>query len=123
MLLFISSCGNINVVKLGEEFSLHIGQNASIDGDQLRIKFQEVVEDSRCPTGVTCIWEGRVSCMLKITYRRFVQNMLITEPGLNRWPPEVSFKDYSIAFHIEPYPEAGIEIPTDEYRLQLRITK
>lgn len=30
------------------------------------ITFSEVLEDSRCPTNVTCIWEGRVKINVKI---------------------------------------------------------
>ncbi|AFL80773.1 hypothetical protein Aeqsu_1280 [Aequorivita sublithincola DSM 14238] len=31
------------------------------------IKFLEVLEDSRCPTGVTCIWAGRARVKVEIT--------------------------------------------------------
>ena len=35
-----------------------IGQTASIEGEKLVIKFKAVLEDSRCPVNVVCVWAG-----------------------------------------------------------------
>jgi hypothetical protein len=43
---------------IDKEFSLGIGQTANIDGEKLVIKFKAVVEDSRCPVNVVCVWAG-----------------------------------------------------------------
>jgi len=117
-----SACSN-GGVRIGEEFSLHIGESASVRGEELQIKFLEVTEDSRCPRGVTCIWEGRVSCLVEITYQGSLDSVVITEPGLTSIPHEHFFKEYKLAYYIEPYPEAGVEIAEGEYRLHLKISK
>jgi hypothetical protein len=49
----IKGVSSTNEVKLGQEFTLSIGQNAAITGENLTIKFAEVISDSRCPQGVT----------------------------------------------------------------------
>jgi len=121
--LFVVSACNSNAVSLGQEFSLRIGESASIRGEELQIRFLEVTEDSRCPTGVVCVWEGRVRCLVEITYRESLHQVELTEPGLTSWPPENTFNKYKIAYHIEPYPQAGTEIDIEEYRLDLRISK
>lgn len=118
-----TACSETTKVSLGEEVSLIIGQSASIKGEELQIRFIEVVGDSRCPRGVTCIWAGEVKCIVEITHRDSLQRVTLTEPGLTSWPPTESFKQYQIAFHVEPYPEAGIDIAPDEYRLLLKVTK
>lgn len=41
-----------------------LGETASVEGYDL--KFIEVLEDSRCPKGVNCVWAGRVR--IKISY-------------------------------------------------------
>jgi hypothetical protein len=41
-----------------KEFSLGMGQSASIDGEKLIIKFKAVLEDSRCPINALCAWAG-----------------------------------------------------------------
>ncbi|MFC1957203.1 hypothetical protein ACFLX0_00085 [Chloroflexota bacterium] len=118
----IAACSS-NAVSLDQEFSLQIGESASIRGEKLQFRFLEVTEDSRCPTGVVCIWEGRVSVLLEITYRESLQKVELTEPGLTSWPPENAFNEYKIAYHVEPYPQASAEIAEDEYRLHLKISK
>ena len=121
-LFTISACGN-DGVSIGEEFSLHIGESASVRGEELQISFLEVTEDSRCPRGVTCIWEGRVSCLVEITYRGSLDSIVLTEPGLASFPHEQSFQEYKLVYHIEPYPQAGTEIAEEEYQLHLKISK
>jgi hypothetical protein len=117
------TCNGSTKISLGEEVSLNISQSASIKGEELQIKFVEVVEDSRCPRGVTCIWAGEVKCMVEITHRDSLQQVTLIEPSSTSWPSVESFNQYQIAFHVEPYPEAGIDIALNEYQLLLKITK
>ena len=55
--LSAASAGPANVL-IDKEFSLGIGQTASIEGERLVIKFKAVLEDSRCPVNVVCVWAG-----------------------------------------------------------------
>ena len=45
---------------LGEAFDLKIGDTATIGTDGPTVELVEIVEDSWCPSDVTCVWEGRV---------------------------------------------------------------
>lgn len=122
-ILFVFAACSSDTVNLGQEFSLRIGESASIKGEELQVRFLEVTEDSRCPRGVVCVWEGRVSCLVEITYRGSLDSVVLTEPGLTDFPTEQSFHEYKLAYHIEPYPQASAEITEDEYRLHLKISK
>jgi hypothetical protein len=113
----------LKTVDLGQEFSLHIGESASIRGEELQVKFLEITEDSRCPTGVVCVWEGRVSGRVEITYGKSIHSVFLTEPGSTSWPSEITFEEYKITYHVEPYPQAGTEIAKEEYLLELTISK
>jgi hypothetical protein len=42
-------------VELGAEFELKLGETALISGQQLRLTFDKVTEDSRCPSSVSCV--------------------------------------------------------------------
>ena len=44
---------------LDEVFTLGGGRDAVIRGDGLRLRFTEVLEDSRCPARVECVWTGQ----------------------------------------------------------------
>lgn len=110
-------------VTLGQESSLRVGQSVTISGEELEIRFVEVVEDSRCPRDVTCVWEGKVSCIVEITYRESLHQVVLIQPGLTSQPSREPFREYQMSFHVEPYPEADWEIPKDDYRLLLRVVK
>ena len=124
IVLVLSSCaGNGKVkVSLGQEFSLRIGQSVVITGEDLGIKFLEVSEDSRCPKGVTCVWEGRVVALVEISTNGSTQQLELTEPGLTDAPARETFKEYEITYKVEPYPEVGREISADEYRLLITVS-
>ncbi len=109
-------------VKLGEEFSLSIGQRATISGENLGITFLKVLEDSRCPKNVTCIWAGRATSLVSIVSNN-TTDIELTEPGLTDQTSQQDFRDYQIDFHLLPYPEAGEEITTDQYKLLMTISK
>jgi hypothetical protein len=119
------SCGGLNDVQVGldEEFCLSIGQYASVTGEDLAINFQEVTEDSRCPSDVTCVWAGRVSCVVEFTQTGSSYRMTLTEPGLMSEYTREEYEEYEITFHVTPYPEADKKIADDTYRLHLVISK
>lgn len=50
---------------LGEPFWLRVGQTVNIVNQPLQITFREVLQDSRCPSDVVCIWEGEVVLALE----------------------------------------------------------
>lgn len=110
-------------IGLGQDFFLRIGGSVSIEGSGLDVKFLEVTADSRCPIGVVCVWEGRVSCLVEVNYRESLCQIILTAPGLRWWPSEGTFGEYQILYRVEPYPQAGTRISRDEYRLALRINK
>jgi hypothetical protein len=49
---------------LGEEFALKFGQSAVAGENSLRVTFEAVKNDSRCPADVTCVWSGVVNVRL-----------------------------------------------------------
>lgn len=46
------------------EVAVALGARATVDG--LAVAFDAVPEDSRCPTGVDCVWEGRATVRVTI---------------------------------------------------------
>jgi hypothetical protein len=119
---FLSGCAASSGLKAvsGEEVALKVGQRVEIDGGKMNIQFVKVLEDSRCPRNVTCIWQGQAVCSLEITLPDgSVNNLDVIEPGLTDTFSQAAFKDYLIYFHLKPYPENATGIAEDEYRLAL----
>ena len=125
-LVLAIGCTNITSsiqTKLGQEFSLSIGQTAAITGEDLKVKFVEVVEDSRCPSGVECPWAGRVSCIIELTQNRATSKTVLTQSGLTEGYAIETYELYQLKFRVEPYPQAGKAINKSDYRLLLTISK
>lgn len=49
-----------------DQFQLKINQTASLEHDTIKVKFLNVISDSRCPTDVTCVWEGEAKITVNI---------------------------------------------------------
>jgi len=110
--------------RLGEEFSLPVGQSVVITGEDLGIKFVEVSEDSRCPKDVTCVWEGRVTAVVEISTGGSSQQLNLSQPGLTDAPARQKYGGYELTYKVEPYPEkAEVQIAADEYRLLIVLNK
>ncbi|MGD0353839.1 MAG: hypothetical protein ABSB31_00150 [Dehalococcoidia bacterium] len=108
---------------LNNEFSLAIGQTAGIQEEQLIIKFDGIQEDSRCPRGATCIWQGRVSCVLQVSDGNDSTKIVLTQPGLSSQYGEGTYNKYDFTSHVQPYPELGKKISSEDYRVLLTIKK
>jgi hypothetical protein len=116
------ACVKATPGSLGQELNLQIGQTVRLASENMQLTFREVTEDSRCPSGVVCIWAGRATSLLKIVYGDAVYYVSLTEMGGGQVVTQ-DFLNYKIAFNLQPYPAAGKTISTSDYRLTLIITK
>ena len=99
-------------ISFAEELEIKFEETVSHDG--LKLYFYDV-EDSRCPSDVTCIWEGKVSAMIHISN----QTHKIGGPhGLNT--PLTFFEPYKIILlDVSPIP---ISTEKTDYVATLEIT-
>ena len=88
----------------------------------LKVKFDEVIEDSRCPGDVVCVWAGRVSCIVEITIDGITNKTVLSQSGLTDDYATQQYEQYIMRFRVEPYPHTGTEIKDSDYRLWLTIT-
>ena len=125
VLLISTGCSTGKDVKasLGEEFSVNIGQTARIDSEDLEIEFIDIVGDSRCPKGVTCIWAGEVTAKVAINTGNSLDELLLTEHGLSNGKATAVYQKYRLVYHVEPYPEQGITIAKDQYQLLIMVSR
>jgi len=61
----------------GKEFTLQMGESVRLEGTQSIIQFLAVPEDSRCPSGVQCIWAGNARVSLKLDATQFDLNTTV----------------------------------------------
>ncbi|NHJ01777.1 MAG: hypothetical protein EAX86_06510 [Candidatus Heimdallarchaeota archaeon] len=111
----------VNLAEIDTEFSLHIGESAIIKDQGIKIKFIDVLEDSRCPSDVQCIWEGTVSLMINIKYNeQDLGNFVLNSTNLHK----ASFMEYYVQFkELNPYPVSTQIIPKTAYQATFRVAQ
>ncbi|WP_123027732.1 hypothetical protein [Mycolicibacterium stellerae] len=92
---------------LGQQFPLTAGQEATIAGENLRVRFTDVLEDSRCPTEVECFWTGqaRIAIAVQPAGRAATTVDFNTNPAPGQNVQTADVDGYTIALKsLDPYP-------------------
>ena len=125
LLLFLGAGQTLtgkNEVPLDQEFTLKIGQQAVVQNTKLKIRFADVLEDSRCPEGVECIWEGngKVNLELKKSAKKLISVLVNT----GREPRAAEYRGYTVRLvKLSPSPKAGEVIDPSQYEATLVASK
>ena len=81
--IFLTGCSKNQVavtINPGENFTIGVGQSARITGEDMIVKFVEVIGDSRCPQNVNCVWEGVASSHVTITHKDVSYQIVLNQP-------------------------------------------
>jgi hypothetical protein len=117
----ISSCGSAKGVTPGEPFQLTYGDEAETDG--VTIRFAEIVAESRCPRSVTCVWAGDAEIRLLLMKGDERQSLRLHTAGTAEMPSSASAMGLRIELvELVPYPETPERIPSNSYRVRLKVT-
>ena len=120
--LFAQQSRKAEVIRLGQEFELKINQEAVIEGEGLAVTFESVLEDSRCPEGVDCIWSGNAKIRIGSSKQKHAP--MLIELNTNVGPKSSSYLNYEIRLvELKPRPKADKPIQPNEYKAALIITK
>ncbi len=129
LLAGISACGNPTssdqipesaLLPSSREIVLHFGDDIRLEGSVLRIGFGEVLEDSRCPADVVCVWEGNGKVVIGIAAGMGPTHPLTLNTSLE--PRSVVWSGIRITLlELNPAPQAGKRIPPEEYSVRLRL--
>lgn len=104
------------------EFVLRPNQQKSVFAGHLKIKFVEVTDDSRCPTGVTCVWAGNAVVKLVITGYRAGSKTV--ELNTNGGVKGDQLEGYAINLEsVTPYPKANKPIKKTDYRATISVSR
>jgi hypothetical protein len=112
-------------MSISRDITLTINQESLLDFStpELKLKFLSVVEDSRCPVGVDCIWEGNAKVRLQISLSETNDSSEIFELNTNLEPRSVQIEDYQIEFfNLTPKPKVDLKIEPENYIAIFSIT-
>ena len=108
-------------VSLDQPFTLRVGRSATVAGEGLTVSFEAVPSDSRCPTGVQCVWAGNavVQVVLSKDGKAFG-----AELNTSLEPTSVDYLNYNIRLvSLAPYPSSTNPSPQSQYRATFVVTR
>jgi hypothetical protein len=108
----------------GREQSVSIGvhHETAVPRAGFKIKFAEMVEDSRCPADVNCVWAGNAK--VKIEVRRGRRLAKTFELNSTTAPNVIKYNGYEIKLkELTPLPRTNARIDPDKCEAVFEITK
>lgn len=107
--------------QLDQAFEVKAAEVVTVQG--LRITFEGVSEDSRCPTGATCVWAGDAAARftLELPPAAALERILHTN---GRFAQQTEVGDFVIRLEdVRPYPKEGATIAPGDYRATLVVKR
>lgn len=111
-------------VSLNEQFTIKAGHQVVIKGEKLSVQFSSVQNESRCPTGVQCVWEGNAAISIEVSKKRKKSVRAILNTNTAIQPNELAYKNYRIKLlGLNPYPRIDEKIEPKDYEAVMIVTK
>jgi hypothetical protein len=112
---------------LNEAFTLRGGQEAATSDENLRLRFTDVLEDSRCPKQVECFWTGqaRMAILVRPAGREPTTTEFNTNPAPGQNIQTARVGEYTINLQsLDPYPQTIDESTAlEDYTATLLVQK
>ena len=110
-------------VKVGESFTLRIGEAAKVEDAEVTVTFQEVSSDSRCPKDVNCIQAGEAVVVLALESadgKKTLVELAVPPGGAS---PAAAFEALRVAVvELQPQTESTKSIDPSSYMATVRLT-
>ena len=107
--------------ELGRPFEMKPAEVVEIQG--LRITFEGISEDSRCPTGAQCIWAGDAAATFTFQKRPAdaLQRVLHTN---SRFERQAECDTFIVRLEdVKPYPKQSARTAPEDYRAVIIVTR
>lgn len=99
---------------------LSVGTTVPVPGGNADITFVRVAEDSRCPTGTTCIWEGDAVAELRVAPADAAARTLQLHTN-TQFAREGRAGNTTVTLErLDPHPSADAPVAAGRYRVTLR---
>ena len=104
-----------------DNVTVKAGQQKSAKRSKLKIKFVSVVEDSRCPIGVNCVWAGNAKIKVMVTSARGTETF---EMNTGLGPKGNQYDGWAINLDsLTPLPRANVTTDPKSYQAKFTVTR
>lgn len=114
----LAGCNSAAAPGLGDEFTLRVGESAALTELGVWMRFHRVVEDSRCPTSVVCVWSGDGAVLMEVAPLNGDSKESVLHTNVE--PNSISLGRAELRLvKLDPYPTAPGSIAPDAYVVTL----
>ncbi len=109
---------------LNRPFALGINDKACNLDQNICVTMDSVYDDSRCPEGVNCIWEGNAKMRFKVTTAKKSHVLYLdTQPTSNIYHNDTIVGGYRVTLNqLSPHPVADNPIKLSDYAAEIQIS-
>jgi hypothetical protein len=108
---------------LEREFKIKYSQELTVKGQGLKVKFDSLLEDSRCPTDVKCVWEGDAKILISVRRASAKESKMELHTN-GRFSQAGKYRQYVIKLvTLSPYPRTSVKTKQSDYVATLLIKK
>lgn len=106
------------------QITLQVSASSPLPGTSYRARLREIVSDSRCPLGVTCVWAGEVTARIDLLAGDSVARSLdLTLGGADGQAARKQIEGGTLELRsVRPYPREGDRTPPERYAADLTWT-
>ncbi len=105
------------------EITLAPGESRRVPESEVVITFETVAEDSRCPTGVQCVWEGDAAVRLRVEGGE-TPAATYTLHTNHRFEGEAAHGTIRIRLvAVTPHPAVDAPVKAEDYRVTLGVDR
>lgn len=121
--IYILDYFNLNEFSVDDTVFVKMNECVYDPDNNLSICLDTVYNDSRCPKGVVCVWEGFALARFRINHNN--GGDIHIDLGTHRnFQKDTLLEGYRISFiNLMPYPEYNKTTPYEDYLAQLHISK
>jgi hypothetical protein len=120
-LSLMSAAYGLDAVPIGQEFVLKPGQTIGIQHTKIKIMFDAVLKDNRCPIDLNCVWAGNAEVKLGLG-RKSEQTTAIVNTGIN--DRDVKFRSYLVQLlKLTPQRQKGKAIAQGDYEATFQVSR
>jgi len=108
-------------VTVDQRFTLSVGETASVEGRSLKLRFEGVTADSRCPADAVCIQGGDAVVKVRASGDGGSASLELHTGDSSR--ASVTYGGVRVELvELQPYPFSGRTIAQSEYRATLLVS-
>ena len=108
--------------KAQKQIKVQVSRQKNVPGTKMTIKFDSLVEDSRCPEGTTCIWAGNAK--IKVTVKMRGSQAKTFEMNTNLGAKGETYEGYAINLEsLTPAPKDNIRINRNGYTATFTVNR